>query len=74
MKREWDPVTLNAVFWEGPGPTPGDGLRTRTGRQYLIQQVIPRAKYTALKCVVLPKDADVDEGHRFFNWEWNARR
>jgi hypothetical protein len=67
MKRPGDPCILTRLWWEGPEPVAGDGLRTKTGRQYLILAV--RGK--RLDCLVLEKD-EVING-RVYEWEWGKR-
>lgn len=67
MKRIGDPTTLTRLSWFGEEPEPGDVLRTRTGRQYLILEVRGRRLFC---CVVGPDH--VIEG-KLFKWEW-ARR
>ncbi len=81
MKRAWDPARLTVNFWEGPPPQPGDTLRTRTGRQYLVRGVrfaAPAIRYhsasttpTALDVVVLPKDEPATG--QVFEWTWSPR-
>mgnify|MGYP006949699578 CR=1 FL=1 len=67
MKREWDRCILTRLWWNGPEPVPGDGLRTKSGRLYLIMDV--RGK--RLECLVLPKSEPI-EG-TVFEWTWGAR-
>ena len=78
MKRAWDPVVLTVNFWHGPDPDVGDTLRTKTGRQYLIQRFRlskpdsrGRTRIRALECVVLPKDEPVPG--RVHEWTWSPR-
>lgn len=68
MKAEWDRTRLTVKWWHGERPRPGDGLRTRTGRQYLVLAVCEKA----LDCLVIPRDEKI-EG-RVFDWEWAPRR
>lgn len=68
VKRAFDPVKLTRHWWDGPEPVPGDALRTRTGRTYLIQRVVGRI----LHCVVLPK-SDSSVPGRVFEWIWSSR-
>lgn len=70
MKAIGDVVKLRKLFWLKtlPDPRPGDGLRTRTGRLYVIRRVRGRE----LECVVAPPDAVVPG--LTFDWRWSSRR
>lgn len=74
MKQPWDPVSLTVQWWHGKHPAPGDGLRTKTGRLYLIQGVVRKRNGLVgkLRCLVLPKDESVPG--RIFEWEWGPRK
>lgn len=73
MKRAWDPVTLRVASWNArQQPEGADELRTVRGRRYQILEVLRRGeRITALKCLVLPLDAE-PQG-RLFLWTWGAR-
>lgn len=68
MRAYWDPVTLTRSWWHGPEPKRGDGLRTRTGRRYVILAV--RGK--RLDCMVIPPEETIDG--MMFDWSWGPRR
>lgn len=68
MKRPWDLVRLRRLWWDGPEPAPGDELQTRSGRRYLILDVLG----ATLVCVVLPPEAERTE-QQTFEWQWASR-
>lgn len=74
MKRAWDPVTLRVASWNArQQPEGGDELRTVRGRRYQILEVLRRGeRITALKCLVLPLDAE--ERGIVWRWEWNSSK
>jgi len=68
VKQAWDETKLTRLWWHGQEPVPGDGLRTSTGRTYLILEVRGRT----LRCLVLPRGEPVDG--TVFEWAWARRR
>ena len=69
MKGKGENVILRWAFWHGPAAQPGDTLRTRTGRRYLILDVQGRR----LDCVVLGPDEVITGGIEFI-WTWSKRK
>ena len=67
-RRVGEQVRLRRLWWDGPEPTAGDELRTRSGRRYLVCEV--RGK--TIVCRVLPLDAEQLAG-RVWHWEWANR-
>ena len=66
--RDWDPVRLRVLWWKAVDHTPGDALRTRSGRRYLILKVHRRrhpyppeevGRISSLSCLVLPEGEKV---------------
>ncbi len=74
MKRSWDRTVLTVNFWEGTEPQSGDGLRTTTGRQYLILTVLRKrtGALKALECLVLPETERIPG--TVFEWRWSPRK
>ena len=68
MKQAWDETKLTRLWWDGQEPVAGDGLRTGTGRTYLILEVRGRT----LRCLVLPKGEPIKG--TVFGWAWARRR
>lgn len=68
------PVTLTALFWEGPAPAAGDCLGTERRRwSYQIIEVKPRRtggfrlRCQRIRCGTEPG------GGRYFLWTWAKR-
>lgn len=70
MKPLFSIVKLRRISWSGSEPVPGDVLRTKTGRQYEIQEVVGNK----LTCMIIPAEAKPAEGFRVIPWYWKSRK
>lgn len=61
--------TLTCNWWDAEPPEPGDFLRTRSGRCYVIESKSGRR----LRCRVLEKDAVQFGEPGVWFWEWASR-
>lgn len=68
LKQEGEGVVLRNDGPPEPSIEPGDFLRTRTGRVYLVEAVCGRQ----LHCVVMANDVEIRG--RVFRWSWTPRR
>lgn len=67
MKRPGEPTTLTLLWWHGEPPVPGDVLKTKTGRRYLILEQKGRRQM----CVVMrPEERSTG---LTFDFEWAKR-
>lgn len=67
VKPVGSPVMLRARYWLGEHPKPGDVLKTKKGRTYLITNV----SWPRIACIVVPRT--FKHTGRVFWWKWRGR-
>lgn len=61
-------VTIRMRDWD-EDPSPGDYLRTTTGRLYLVDAVVG----PTIAATVMAKDTPIEQGARVFDFYWVSR-
>lgn len=69
-------VGLTINYWDGDHPSPGDVLRTPSGRSYLVRLVEYKRNgdIKRISALVVEPFTDPATGHVLYGLEWSSRK